>query len=429
MATEVKLPELAEGVEKGDVVNVLVKAGDEVDVDTPLLELESEKATVSLPSPAKGRVAKVLVTAGQTIKVGTVVAVIEGGDGAAEPAAAPAAEPAPAPAAAPPAPAKPAAGQEAPAPVRIAPPVSLFDDEVVPAGPSVRRIARELGIDLRAVRGSGRGGRIVIEDLDPHIQGYIARRGGAAVGPGIAPIELPDFAKWGPVRRAKIDSLRRKISEKMTQSWLGVPHVHHNHEADITDLLSLQKRHKERVKQLGGALTLTPFILKALTIALKEFPQFNATFDERNGEIIFKDYFHMGVAVDTEAGLIVPVIRDVDKKPIVQLAVEINELAARTRERKVGLDELRGGTFTLSNLGGIGGGHFNPIINTPEVAILGVGRSGKKPVWNGETFEPRDILPIVLGYDHRIIDGADGARFIVRVAEVLENFEATFLGF
>jgi pyruvate dehydrogenase E2 component (dihydrolipoamide acetyltransferase) len=428
MATEVKLPELAEGVEKGDVVNILVKVGEAVEVDTPLLEIESEKATVALPSPAKGKIGKILVKKGQTVKVGEPVVLI---DGAAEPASA-AAAPAPeakaavetAPAAA----AEPAVAASAAPAARIAPPATISDEQV-PAGPAVRRIARELGVDLRLVRGSGRNGRIQIEDLDPHIQGFIARRGGAPMMPGMAPVELPDFSKWGPVRREKIDTLRRKISEKMSQSWVTVPHVHQQHDADITELLALQKRHRDRVKELGGSLTLTPFLLKALAIVLKELPQFNASFDERAGEIVYKDHYHIGVAVDTEAGLIVPVVRDVDKKPIVQLAVELSELAQRTRDRKVGLDELRGGTFTVSNLGGIGGGFFNPIINTPEVAILGVGRSAKKPVWKGEAFEPRDILPLCLGYDHRVIDGADGARFVVRLGEILENFEATFLGF
>lgn len=431
MATEVKLPELAEGVEKGDVVNVLVSVGDRVEAETPLLELESEKATVTLPSPVGGKVAKVLVKPGQTVKVGETVVVLEGADE-------PAAEPAPAAEEKPEAPKKGKAKKAAPEagetkappqpPALIAPPSPDYD-EVIPAGPAVRRMARELGVDLRNVRGSGRGGRILLEDLDPYIRGFIAKRGGAPTAAGVAPVELPDFSKWGPVRTEKIDSLRRKIAEKMTQSWSLVPHVHHNHDVDITDLLALQKRHKERVTQMGGALTLTPFVLKALVIALREFPQFNASFDERNGEIVYKEYYHLGVAVDTEAGLIVPVLRDVDRKPIVQLAVELNDLAERTRERKVGLDELRGGTFTLSNLGGIGGAHFNPIINTPEVAILGVGRAAKRPVWNGSEFVPRDMLPITLGYDHRVIDGADGARFIVRLADVLQNFEATFLGF
>jgi pyruvate dehydrogenase E2 component (dihydrolipoamide acetyltransferase) len=439
MATEVKLPELAEGVEKGDVVNILVKVGEAVDVDTPLLDIESEKATVALPSPHKGKVEKILVKKGQTVKVGEAVLTLSG---VAETDSAPAKDapaadekPAPQPAAkqAPAAKEPQVAAQaelpKAAAPAqRIAPPATILDEQV-PAGPAVRRIARELGVDLRLVRGSGRSGRIQIEDLDPHIQGFIARRGGAPMMPGMVPVELPDFSKWGPVRREKIDSLRRKISEKMSQAWVTVPHVHQQHDADITDLLSLQKRHRDRVKELGGSLTLTPFLLKALAIVLREFPQFNASFDERAGEVILKEHYHIGVAVDTEAGLIVPVVRDVDRKPIVQLAVELSELAQRTRDRKVGLDELRGGTFTVSNLGGIGGGFFNPIINTPEVAILGVGRSAKKPVWTDGAFEPRDILPMCLGYDHRVIDGADGARFVVRLGEILGNFEATFLGF
>ena len=452
MAIEVKLPKLADGVEKGDVLNVVVEVGDMVDVESPLIELESEKATLAVPSPAKGKVAKILVKAGETVKVGQVFMELEAegtDDKPSEEKAAPPPtvektkdkksgskkeiKPADTPE---------TKKQDPPStdyelddaqppsrPGKLIAPPSPEYDEVLPAGPTVRRMARELGVDLRNVRGSGKDGRIMVEDLDPYIEGYIAKRGGVSAAGGVPPIDLPDFSKWGEIRTEKIDGIRRKISEKMTQAWSLVPHVHHNHEVDITDLLALQKRHKARVKEMGGALTITPFILKALVICLREFPNFNATFDSRNGQIIFKEYYHLGVAVDTEGGLIVPVLRDVDKKPIVQLAVELNELADRTRDRKVGLDELRGGTFTLSNLGGIGGGHFNPIINTPEVAILGVGRASKKPMWNGEEFVPRDILPITIGYDHRVIDGADGARFMVRLADVLQNFEATFLGF
>ncbi len=444
MTIEVKLPPIADGVDKGDVAAVLVKEGDVVREDDTLIEVESDKATVPVPAPRAGRIARVLVNQGDKISVGQLIIELEdAGDAASAPASA--ATPAPAaeapvkplspgftpredrpimmdepppPPPMPPAPPKPAAG-------------ALDDGAQIPAGPAVRRIARELGIDLRRVRSSGRNGRITVDDLDPHIRQYVAARGGAAPGgPAFAPAELPDFSQWGPVRAEKASTLRVKIADKLAQAWATVPHVHHNHEADITGLAAMQKRYKERVAEQGASLTLTPFLLKAIVIALKEFPAFNASYDAARGEIIHKEYFHIGVAVDTEAGLIVPVVRDVDKKSIMQLAAELADLSRRTRERKVSPDELKGGTFTLSNLGGIGGGHFNPIINTPEVAILGTGRGVKKPVFATDgTVQARLMLPLTLGYDHRVIDGADGARFLVRLVDILENFEATILGF
>lgn len=424
MGIEIKLPQLAEGVDKGDVISVNVKVGDEVAEDAPLLELESEKATISVPSPQKGKISKILVKAGDKIKVGQVIVEMEGGNSA----SAPAAETPPAAAVPPPGPAAPTKAPKASTPELKPVAATVRVGEMVPAGPAVRRIARELGIDLLSVRGSGRNGRITVDDLDAHIQGYIARKGGG--GFAAPPVELPDFSKWGPVRREKADNLRKKIAEKMTQSWSTIPHVHQFHEADLTDLLALQKRQKDRVKAAGGALTITIFALKAAAIALREFPQFNASYDPLSQEIIYKEYYNIGIAVDTEAGLLVPVVRDVDKKPVIVLAKELAELSQKTRDRKTSIEDLRGGTFTISNLGGIGGSHFTPIINAPEVAILGIGRSSKKVVVAADgSFVARDIAPLCLGYDHRIIDGAVGARFIVRIAEILENFEATFLGF
>ena len=439
MPIDVKLPELAEGVTKGDIVNVMVKEGDTIDVDTPLIEVESDKATLPVPSAVKGKVTKVLVKAGEKISVGQVFLQVEAeGEASAQPQAK-----AEAPKSAVEAPKAKADDKKSAAPSKpqpaAAPPKPLpqapvrAPGEVIPAGPAVRRIARELGIDLGVVQGSGNNGRIRVEDLDPYVRGFVAQRGGngaPGVGHAIALPELPDFSKFGPVRRERADSLRRKIAEKMSQSWSSVAHVHQFADADITDLLALRERHKDRVKAEGGALTLTVFAIKAAAHVLKEFPQFNATYDAANQEIIYKDYYHIGVAVDTPNGLIVPVLRDVDKKSIVQLSVELQELAQKTRDRKTSLDDLRGGTFTISNLGGIGGTHFTPIVNTPEVAIMGIGRSQRRPTYaeNGEIVG-RDICPICIGYDHRIVDGADGARFTVRLTEILENFEATFLGF
>ncbi len=438
---EIKLPVLAEGVEAGDVLNVLVKVGDLIQPDDPIIELESEKATVPVPTPVGGRVKEILVKPGDKVRVGETLLIVESATDVPRDTQ-PTLNEAPD--------ARPAAAADgdsklavssSPGPKAVAEPLELPvqplapavtpEDEFIPAGPAVRRIAREIGLDLRRVKGSGKNGRILIEDLDPYIQEYVRKRGGAQVA-GTLPVqapELPDFSQWGPVRRVKADSVRRKIAEHLTQAWLTIPHVHQFHEADVTELLQLQKRHRERVKELGGALTLTPFLMKAVVIALKEFPEFNSSYDARAEEIIYKDYYHLGIAVDTKAGLIVPVVRDVDKKSIVELAIELTQLAQRTRDRKVTIEELRGSTFTISNLGSIGGGHFTPIVNSPEVAILGVGRASKRVVLTESGVAARDYLPLVLGYDHRIIDGAQGARFIVRVAEVLENFEATFLGF
>ncbi|MCX7625303.1 MAG: 2-oxo acid dehydrogenase subunit E2 [Candidatus Sumerlaeaceae bacterium] len=435
---EVKLPQLADGVETGDVLNVLVKEGDVIQADDPVVELESEKATVAIPTPVGGKVVKVLIKAGDKVRVGETMIIVDSGKGEKTETSAETV-------------AGSTGGGESPTTVETAQatptvvsgvaephrqavqplaPAVTTDEDFIPASPAVRRIAREIGLDLRRVKGSGKNGRILIEDLDPYIQEFVQKRGAALVGAPMAQaVELPDFAQWGPIRRVKIEPIRRKISEHLSQAWLTIPHVHQFHEADISELLALQKRHRERVKQRGAALTLTPFIMKAVVIALKEYPEFNASFDVRNEEIIYKDYYHLGLAVDTPAGLIVPVIRDVDKKTIVELALELADVAERTRQRKVSLEELRGSTFTISNLGSIGGGHFTPIVNSPEVAILGVGRAAKRLVLNNGQVEERAFLPLCVGYDHRVIDGAQGARFIVRVAEVLENFEATFLGF
>lgn len=459
MATEIRLPELAEGVDKGDVLHVFVSEGDSIDVDAPVAEIESGKATVTIPSPAKGRVGKVHIKPGDSVSVGDVLIELEEhGAQAGQPEAqgqAPVVEAAPKPAGTPepvqspePTPASERMEEDtsraSEAAVRKVQqgradasgrPLSLIQlDRVIPAGPAVRRIARELNVRLEEVKGSGPNGRILVEDLNPYIHRYIAEKGGAvadgmpgARGHGPVP-PLPDFSKWGPVRREKVTSLRRKIAENMARAWATIPHVHQMHEADITAIAAVQKHHREQVKQLGGNLTLTPFVLKAIVATLKEYPLLNCSYDPATEEVIYKDYYHIGVAVDTEAGLVVPVVRDVDKKTVVQLAVELAQLAERTRQRKISPDDLAGATFTVSNLGSIGGGAFTPIINAPQVAILGTARAVLKPVWTGEAFQPREIMPLCLGYDHRVIDGALGARFITRLVQLLENHEMLFLG-
>ncbi len=468
-----KLPELAEGIEAGDVVGVLVNEGDTVEEGQSLIELETDKATVPVPAPYGGRIAKIHVKPGDKVPVGAPLVDIEGGAAGKAPAekAAPTPEkpkepekPAkPAAEAAPPreepvaAPEKPAEEKAPPPPTEQpepreekrqaekaggaplperpvepepASPSEQGEGTPIPAGPSVRRLARELGVDLRQVKGSGGAGRITSDDVKEHARRRMtAPEAGGPMTGAVAPGETPDFSRYGPVRTEPLPSMRRKISANMSASWSQIPHVHQFAEADVTDLMAIQKKYAPVFKERGVSLTMTSLILKAVARTLKAFPKFNASLDLQKGEVVYKDYIHIGVAVDTPAGLIVPVIRDVDKKDLLQLSVELGDIAKRTRERQVGLDELRGASFTVSNLGGIGGSHFTPIINPPEVAVLGVGRSEKTPTYRGDSLVPRMKLPLCVAYDHRLIDGADGARFIVELVRVLENFEdAMFFG-
>ncbi len=477
---KIELPFLAEGVEEGDVVAVLVKEGDQVKENDTLIELETDKATVPVPSPSGGKVGKILVNAGDRVKVGQAIVEIEESASAEKAEAQPeekapeqqptkekAKEEKPATAEAPPEKSAEAAktatqkasteqaeksetkvvsepkptetqesaAEEAPtaaAPKPQAPPAKEATKEPTgagaggpdtPAPPSVRRLARELGVDLRLVKGSEAGGRITQEDVKAFVRERSRSLG--EVGEKPAPVFT---TLYGNERREPLPSIRRKIAANMAQAWSTIPHVHQLGEADITDLISLQKRYNPKFKERGASLTVTSLIIKAVVHALKMYPQFNATIDLTNGEVVYKEYYNMGVAVDTEAGLIVPVIHQVDKKDLFQIAHELADLAERTRQRQIKLEELRGATFTISNLGGIGGGAFMPIINAPEVAILGVGRGKQAPVYTNGTWEPRMMLPICVGYDHRLIDGADGARFTNEIIKVLEDYEAMFLG-
>ncbi|HVM62938.1 MAG TPA: 2-oxo acid dehydrogenase subunit E2 [Verrucomicrobiae bacterium] len=424
---DIKLPRLGEGAESGTVVSVFVKPGDQITEGQTIVELENEKAVAPIPSSASGKVSKLYVKEGDKLSVGQPILALET-DGAAA-AAAPAAPRAPrAQARATPAP--------APQPTRRpveAPSVDVVGDlpqnESAAASPTVRRLANELGIDLTRVRGSGRGGRVAVEDLRAYIQQLqrlaLAPRGAAEI-PEAAPkppVEKIDFEKWGPVSRRPVTSLRKIIAQRMRESWSSVPRVTQFDEADITAIVALRKKYVAKYEKKGASLTLTPFLIKALVAALKKHPIFNSSLDEATDEIVFKDYYHMGIAVDTEQGLIVPVIRDVDKKDLLRLSKDLAELAEKTRQRKVATEELKGGTFTISNQGGIGGGFFTPIVNKPEVAILGVGRGALKAVVRGEKIEKRMMLPLGLSYDHRVIDGGAAARFIVEVVQALEQFK------
>ncbi len=437
---EVHLPSLGESVKGGDILRVLVKAGDTVAADQGLLELETDKATVEVPSPAAGVVTSVAVKDGDHVSVGQLVLVLEG----AGPVAPAASAPAPAPAAAAPAataaPAAPGTtptptasstgSQTASAPVAsaskgagtgaVAPPRPN-----VPAAPSVRRLARELGLDIADVPGSGKGGRISEADVRAHaknvITGKVAGPAGVAGGGGFAYEPLPDFTAFGAVERKAMRGIRRKTAEHMVASWHTIPHVTQFEKVDITALEQLRKQFGKRVEAGGGKLTVTAIITKVIGVALRKFPHFNVSVDIAAEEIIHKSYVNVGIAVDTERGLLVPVLRAVDTKSISQIAAELAQLAEKARTGKLTMDEMSGGCFTVTNLGGIGGTAFTPIVNHPEVAIMGMSRSAMEPVWNGSAFEPRLMLPLALSYDHRVIDGADAMRFLRFVAEALEQ--------
>jgi len=411
------LPDLGEGLTEAEIVAVLVREGDVIREDAPLLEVETDKAQVEIPSPMGGRVEKIHVQSGQTVKVGAPLVTFA--DGAAEPAAAPpagrsapaAATPARATASAPPAPAARAEGP-------------------VAATPATRRLARELGVDLKAVRGSGPGGRVLDDDVRAAASGSrvaSAATPAAPAGPakplataGVEAPPLPRFEQWGPVERAPLSHLRRTIALRMTLSATLIPHVTHFDRADITDLDAIIARSLEAARAKGVTLTLTSFLLKAAALALLRHPTFNASLDPAAGEMVLKRYYNLGVAVATERGLIVPVLRELDRKPVLEIARELGALAQRVRDGKATLDDLRGGTFTITNMGALGGTNAIPIINYPEVAILGVSRARPEPVVRQGQIVPRLMLPLTLTFDHRIADGADGARFATEIVQLLE---------
>ena len=412
---DVKLPRLGEGADSGVVVNVFVKEGDTVAKDQAILELENEKAVASIPSTGAGVVAKIFVKPGDKVSVGQRLLSLGGAEPVVD--AAPAVtrsrtEPEPEAAAAEPEEADEEMPQGVAAPV---------------ASPSLRKLARELGIDLTRIRGSEAGGRIGIGD----VRAYIARLQKAAQKPKPAttaaePVksvaEQIDFSQWGPVTKKPVTPLRQVIARRMSESWTTIPHVTQFDEADFAQLNALRKKFALTYESKGVKLTLTPFVLKALVETLKQHPIFNSSFDEVANEIVIKEYFHIGIAVDTEQGLIVPVIRDVDKKSMLELVKELEQLAQKARDRKVTAEELKGGTFTISNQGAIGGAHFTPIVNQPQVAILGLGRGALRPVVRDGKVEARMMTPLGLSYDHRVIDGGEAARFIVDLVKTLENF-------
>ncbi len=419
---EFRLPDLGENIEAGEVVNLLAKSGDSVAQDQPLIELETDKAVIEVPSSVSGTVVEMHVTVGDRVAIGQLVATLSGAG--AMPSAPPAKTTA---SAAPTAPAATAAAAAA-SPERVAPTVQAVDSapdapaKLVPAAPSVRRLAREIGVNIAAVEGTGPGGRISQNDVKAHARALNTERAAAlAEGPATGAMPLPDFSQWGEIERESMSNVRRTTAVRLSQAWATIPHVTQFDKADVTELEIARKKFAKKVEAAGGKLTPAAIVLKVVASALKVFPQFSASIDMANQEVIYKRYSHIGVAVDTDRGLLVPVVRDVDQKNLIELALELGEIAAKARGKKLRPDDMQGGCFTVSNLGSIGGTGFAPIVNPPEVAILGVARSVQEPVFLDGEFKPRLMMPLSLSYDHRLIDGADGARFLRWISEALEN--------
>src|ERR1039457_4297709 len=444
-AAEFKMPELGENIDSGDLVRLMISPGATVSEGQPVMELETDKAVVEVPSTVSGVVREVKVKEGQKVKVGEVVFTLEGGAVAeAEPARRHE-------------PVEHISGQQAARlgfhlamraegkteeqalppdqpqtatptfsmPVQLGKVAGTEHRDPAPAAPHVRRLAREIGVDIHSVQGTGPGGRISEDDVKLCAKNALMVATAAAASQiprgSFAEPELPDFAKWGKTERVSMRGVRRKTAEHLRQAWNTIPHVTQQDRADITELEQLRAKFAPRAEEAGGKMTVTAIALKVCASALKVFPQFNASIDMSKEEIIYKQYISIGVAVDTDRGLLVPVIRDVDKKNIVELAAEMTQLSKKARDRKLTPEEMEGGTFTITNLGGIGGTGFSPIVNHPEVAILGLSRSRMEPEWVNNKFEPRLILPLSLSYDHRLIDGADAARFLRWIAEAFEQ--------
>lgn len=436
------LPDLGEEIEEADVLQVLVAVGDEVALEQAILEIETEKATLDLPSSVAGVITAIHVRVGDTIRPGDAVITVDSAS------AAPTAAPPPATPSEPAAPQAEPQPQAAPPPVEPAPPPEPTpapqvepvpqpqtaaaapllagepDRRPVFASPSVRRFAREIGVEIQAVPGSGPGGRISEDDVKRHARNRsIAPPVAAAAAAEPAAAPLPDFAEFGPIEREPLSRLRRTIKRNMAASWREIPHVTLHHTADITDLDSVRHQYRERAEQAGGKLTVTAIMLKIVAAALRAHPRANSSLDAANNELILKRYVHLGVAVDTPRGLVVPVIRDVDRKNIIQIAVELTDVSARARSGDLGLEDFRGSSFTVTNLGGIGTGHFTPIIHHPNAAILGIGRSERRPVWDDEQelWVSRSIMPLSFAFDHRVMDGADGARFMSWISDAIRQ--------
>ena len=420
------------------VIEVLVKPGDSVKAEDSLITLESDKATMEVPAPFAGVVKELKIKAGDKVSQGAAILSLEIGDGASTspPAAAPAPAPpkaaaSPAPVAPPPTSAAVAAPAAAP-PVAAAAPLSEEDFSRAHASPSVRRFARELGVDLGRLKGSGPKQRILKEDVAGFVKTALAQPSAGSGGAAGLALGLPtwpqvDFAKFGPVESVALSRIKKISGPFLHRNWVSIPHVTQNDEADITELEAFRKGMADEAQKQGVKLTPLAFIMKAVVSALKGHPEFNSSLAPGGDALILKRYYHIGVAVDTPGGLVVPVVRNVDQKGVLELAKELAEISAKARDGKLAPGDMQGGTFSISSLGGIGGTHFTPIINAPEVAILGVSKASIKPVWKDEHFVPRLLLPLSLSYDHRAVDGAQGARFITNLASTLSDIRRVLL--
>lgn len=453
--SDITLPELGEGIEEATIINVFVSPGDSIKQEQSVIEIETDKAALELPSPVDGTVSEIVVKEGDVIKIGDLIAKVgDGGSPAKEKLKAKETKKE-----------KPPEKEEISEAVEEEPeqekeeevqeviteeprpkketPKKKDDDNVIsmvmndnkisaPASPSTRKLARELGIDINSVKGTDPGGRISSDDVIKHAKNLIANCETTAethrgtYQPNLP--ALPDFTRWGEIEKTKMGTVRRLTAENLTMAWT-IPHVTNHDKADITELDQLRKMNKQKAKDAGGNLTITPILIKIVSSALKVFPEFNASIDMENNEIIYKKFVNIGFAVDTERGLYVPNIQNADKKNIIDIAVELSDISERTRNKKITPDELKGSTFTVSNLGGIGGTYFSPIIYYPDVAILGVSKSSYEPVYIDGKFEPRLMMPLSLSYDHRIIDGAAAARFLTWLVKALEEpFQILFEG-
>lgn len=435
MAREFVIPAIDEGVETVDLASLTVSEGDVIEAGAVVAEVETDKAAADIEISFGGKVAKVHASPGDTIAVGAVLLTIEesaGAEGApaeaapaapaeVPPAEPPKAEPAPAPAPAAP---KPTPAPAAPTAAPVAQVVSSDDDAPpAPAGPATRRLARQLGVDLHGVAGSAAGGRITQEDVKAFVKARMEGGAAAGGGGGHAPPPLPDFSKWGETERVPLNKIGRSAAANLSMCWNVIPHVTQHDVVDITELEAARKKAAEIAKKTGAPkVTMTALAMKAAAVCLKEFPKFNAALDPQTNELVYRKYFHIGCAVDTPNGLLVPVIQDCDQKSITEIAAALTDVAVRARDGGVKLSEMQGACFTITNLGGIGGTSFTPIVNYPEVAILGMSRGRTELKVNDGEIEERLMLPLSMSYDHRVINGADAARFIVRIGQLLSDY-------
>jgi pyruvate dehydrogenase E2 component (dihydrolipoamide acetyltransferase) len=416
---EVKVPDIG-SFKDVEVIEVMVKAGDSVTKEQGLITLETDKAAMDVPAPFAGTIKSMQVKKGDKVSEGSVVLIMDAVEeaAAAKPASAPAKTASPAKEAP-----RPAPVPQAPAPARAQPaslpPINEAGFSKAHAGPSVRKFARELGVDLSRVKGSGRKERITEDDVKAFVKAVM--QGGGGAGGGLPKVPEVDFARFGQIEVKPLSRIKRISGPRLQAAWVNVPHVTQHDEADITDLERLRQELKSDAEKIGTKLTPLAFLVKASVAALKEYPDFNSSLDPSGQNQVYKKYIHIGFAADTPNGLVVPVIRDADKKNVFEIAKELGELAAKARDGKLKADEMMGGCFSISSLGGIGGTAFTPIVNAPEVAILGVSKSQMKPVWDGKAFQPRMMLPLSLSYDHRVIDGASAARFTTFMSKILSE--------